>query len=98
MKRPVELGNGENNEGKRRMLPHEEGGVVKEYEAMLEEDFWSSWLREDERGKEETMAKTERCEQRKREEEKEECEICEACVSVEACEIFESRERFKELW
>ena len=30
-------------------LPNEEGDVVKEYKAMHEEDFWSSWLREDER-------------------------------------------------
>ena len=41
-------------------LPNEEGDVVKEYEAMHEEDFWSSWLREDERGGEERMAKAER--------------------------------------
>ena len=26
-------------------LPNEEGDVVKEYKAMHEEDFWSSWLR-----------------------------------------------------
>ena len=41
-------------------LPHKEGDVVKEFQAMHEEDFWSSWLREDERGKEERMAKTEK--------------------------------------
>ena len=34
-------------------LPNEEGDVVKEYKAMHEEDFWSSWLRQGERGKEE---------------------------------------------
>ena len=44
---------------------------------MHEEDFWSKWLREDHRGKEERMAKAERkeeetSEKRKREEEKEE--------------------------
>ena len=36
------------------------GDVVKEYEAMHEEDFWSSWLREDERGEEERRAQTEK--------------------------------------
>ena len=46
---------------------------------MHEENLWSSWLREDERGKEERMAKAEknegeRSEKRKREEEKEENE------------------------
>ena len=62
---------------------------------MHEEDFWSSWLREDERGKEERMAKAERNEEEKgekmkREEEIEENETgtvkrrCEVCVSVEA--------------
>ena len=30
-------------------LPNE-GDVVKENKAMHEEDFWSSWPREDERG------------------------------------------------
>ena len=30
---------------------------MREYKAMHEEDFWSSWLREDERGKEERTAK-----------------------------------------
>ena len=33
---------------------------MREYKAMHEEDFWSSWLREDERGKEERKAITER--------------------------------------
>ena len=42
-----------------------------------EENFWSNWLREDQRGKEERMGKAEkneeeRGEKRKREEEKEE--------------------------
>ena len=66
---------------------------------MHEEDFWSSWLREDEIGKEEIMAKAERkeekkAERRKRVEEKEEYETgmvkrrCEGCFSVEAFEIF----------
>ena len=48
---------------------------MKEDEAMHEEDFWSSWLREDERGEEERTAKAQRneeekVEKRKREEEK----------------------------
>ena len=79
-------------------LPNEEGDVVKESKAMHEEDFWSSWPREDERGKEERMAKAERNDEekgetRKREEEKEEIETrtvkrrWEGCVSIEAFEI-----------
>ena len=32
-------------------LPNEEGDAVKEKEALHEEDFWSTWLREDDRGK-----------------------------------------------
>ena len=35
-------------------LPNEEGDEVREYKALHEEDFWSSWLWEDERGKEES--------------------------------------------
>ena len=46
-------------------MPNEEGGVVKEYIAMHEEDFWSSWQREDEKGKEERIAKTESNEEEK---------------------------------
>ena len=30
-------------------LPYEEGDAVREYNAMHEEDFWSSCLREDQR-------------------------------------------------
>ena len=56
-------------------LTDEEGDAVREYRAMREENFWSSRLREDERGKEERMAKAEKNEEkkgekRKREEEK----------------------------
>ena len=75
---------------------------------MHEEDFWNSWPREDERGKEERMANTERNEEekgekRKTEEEKEENETetvrrrCEGLVSVEAFEIF-SQGRDLESW
>ena len=32
-------------------LPNEGGDVVREYKAMHEEDFWSSWLRVDEKSK-----------------------------------------------
>ena len=39
-------------------LPNEEDDVEKEYKTTYEEDFWSSWPREDERGKKERMAKT----------------------------------------
>ena len=34
-------------------MQNEEGNVVREYEAMHEEDFWSSRLREDEKSEEE---------------------------------------------
>ena len=56
----------------------EEGDAVREYKAMHEENFLSSWEREDARGTEERTAKVsekieeERGEKRKREEEKEE--------------------------
>ena len=80
-------------------LPNEEeGDVVREYEAMHEEDFWSSWLYEDEKSKEERKAEVEgkgeeEGEKRKREEEKEENETgtvkrrCEGFVSVGAFDI-----------
>ena len=93
----------------RRELPNEEGDGEREYTAMHEEYFWSSWLREDERGKEESMAEAEKNEEekgekRKREEEKEENGTvtvkrrCEDCVSVEAFDIFTQGERRGELW
>ena len=80
-------------------MPNEEGDAAREYSAVREENFWSSWLREDETGEEERMAKAkqneeEKSEKRKREEEKEENETetvkrrCEDCVSVETFEIF----------
>ena len=59
-------------------LPKEEGDAVREYKAMHEENFLSSRLWEDVRGKKERTAKVsekneeERCEKRKREVEKEE--------------------------
>ena len=73
-------------------LPNEEGDAVREYKAMHEENFWSSWLREDKRGKEERMAKAEKNEgekgeKRKREVEKEENQMV-GLSSVEAFEIF----------
>ena len=46
-------------------LLNEEGDAVREYRAMHEENFWSSWLWEDERGKEERMAKAEKNEEEK---------------------------------
>ena len=57
----------------RRELPSEEGDVVNEDKVMHEEDFWSSWPWEDERGKEERMGNAarndeEKGEKRKREE------------------------------
>ena len=44
-------------------LPNEVGDAVSDYVAMHEENFWSIWLREDERGKEERMAKAEKNEE-----------------------------------
>ena len=77
-KRHVELGKRKNNEGKRK-IPNEEGDVVRKCEAMHEEDFRSSWLREDEKSEEERKVEAEEKgevegEKRKREEEKEEKE------------------------
>ena len=55
---------------------------MREYKAMHEENFGSSWRKEDEKGKEERMAKAEKNEEkgekRKREEGKEEHETGEA--------------------
>ena len=78
-----------------RELPNEEEDVVREHKAVHEEDFWSSWRREDEKSKEERKAEAEgkgeeEGENRKREGEKEENETvtvnrrCEGFVSVEA--------------
>ena len=58
-------------------LPNLEGDPVRGYKGMHEENFWSNWPREDERGKEERTARAEKNEEekgekRKREEEKEE--------------------------
>ena len=97
-KRPVEFGEGKTMK-ERGELPNEKGDAVREYNAMHEENFWSNWFREDERGKEERTAKAENEEKKKsekknREEEKEENETvtvkkrCEGFVSVEASEIF----------
>ena len=79
-------------------LPNEEGDVVREYKAMHEENFWSSWPREDERGKGERTAKAEKKEEEKGEKRKSEEEKenetgtvkrrCEGLVSVEAFDIF----------
>ena len=44
---------GERRLQERGALPREEGDVIREYEAMHEENFLSSWLREDLVGKEE---------------------------------------------
>ena len=80
----------------RGVLPKEEGDAIREHKAMNEENFSSSWLREDGREKEERTAKVseeneeERSEKRKREEEKEENET----VSVKRCEGFGAVEAF----
>ena len=76
-------------------LPNEEGDVVREYKTMHEKDFWSSWLREDEKSEEESKVEAEEkgevdVEKRNREEKKEENETetiegrYEGLVSVEA--------------
>ena len=54
-------------------LPNVEDDAVREYIAMHEENFWSNWLREDEK-REEPRRKKEKGEKRKREEEKEDNE------------------------
>ena len=76
-------------------LPHEEGDVVKEFRAMHEEDFWSSWLRElKKKERQKLRGKNEKRDKRRREGEKEENETefakrrCEGFVSVEAFVIF----------
>ena len=56
-------------------MPNEEGDAAREYKVMQEEGFWSSWLREGEKSKEERKVKAEgneeeKGEKRKREEEK----------------------------
>ena len=40
-------------------LPNEEEDVVREFQAMHEEDFWTSWLREGEKSKEESKVEAE---------------------------------------
>ena len=98
-KRLVELGKGRKIMKERGELPNGEGDAVTKDKVMHEENFWSNWPREDERGKEERKARYEKnegekCGKRKREEEKEEYETatvkrkCESSVSVEAFEIF----------
>ena len=47
-----------------------EGGELPDEESDAAENFWSSWLREDERGKEERMAKAEKKEEEKGEKRK----------------------------
>ena len=80
----------------RGVLPKEEGDAVREYKAVHEENFLSSWAREDGREKEEgtvgmgNESKEERSEKRRREREKEENGTgsvkrrCDGFVSVEA--------------
>ena len=49
----------ENTMKERGILPNE-GDVVREFQAMQEEDFWSRWLREDEKSKEEREVEAEK--------------------------------------
>ena len=81
-------------------LPKEEGDVTGEYKAMYEENFLSSWLREDGKEKEERKMEVDKETQgdtgkkRRREEEKEENETgsvksrCVGSFSVEAFDLF----------
>ena len=77
-------------------LLDEEGDAVREFQAMHEQHFWSNWLREDERGKEEKVAKTVKNEKEKKKGKEEKVENatgtvkrrCEGFVSVEAFKIF----------
>ena len=48
----------EKNLRERGELPKEESDAVREYKAMHEENFLSSWLREDEKSKEERRKKS----------------------------------------
>ena len=52
-------------------LHNEEGDAVRECRAVHEENFWSSGLREDERGKEERTARAEKNEEERCEKGKE---------------------------
>ena len=52
-------------------LLNEEGDAVRENRTMHEENFWSSWLRENVRGREERVAKAEKNEEEKGEKGKE---------------------------
>ena len=54
----------------RQELPNEEGDVVGEHKVMHEEDFWSSWLREDEKSKEEKLRQKEKEKKKEGKEEK----------------------------
>ena len=89
-------------------LPSEERDGVREYKAMHEEDFWSSWPREDEKSKDERKVEAEKKgevegEKRKREEEKEESETetvkrrCDVLFSVESFEIYSQEGDVREL-
>ena len=88
----------------REELPKEGGDGIREYKAVHEENFLSSWLRKDGKNKEEIImevdkeTKEETSKKRKREVEKEENETviverrCVNSVSTEAFEIFSQGE------
>ena len=77
-------------------LPKEEGDVVREYKAMHEEDFQSSWLREDVEGikerrkdnDEKARAEESRSGNRKVEREEEKMGIKRRCVNLISSEAF----------
>ena len=69
--------------------PNEVGDAVREYMAMHEDNFSSSWLREDERGKEERTARAEKNEEERGEKKKrEENEENETVTVKRKCEGF----------
>ena len=82
------------------VLPKEDGDLLREYQALHEENFLSSWLREDVEGKEEERArlneeaKQEESRSGKREVEgesvRERVEIERICLDRVSSEVFEA--------
>ena len=97
----MELGKRENNQ--RRKLLDEEGDAVREYKAMHEENFWSSWPKEErkvkrkekpklrEKWKKREKEEKRRGERRERNDAEEDVRVF---VSVEAIEIWRVVEMF----
>ena len=81
-------------------LPNVEGDAVRriEHKAVHDENFWSTWLREDSRGKEERKARAEKNEEEKGEKREEEKEENERRTVNRRCEGFVSVVPFENLW